>query len=535
MSTVDNQGVLCVAVAARQGVRIIQKHTWTEFSPETTLRAVGKSLFPDGDLLHVEACKEMGGEVSEFAGSLLDRTVGFVVDRARLQYLKYCYATEHIDTQLHGSKDGKKRNQLAFQAMMEDKRRCQQYHWPAPYNETASKTAVRQIANRIIATGLANPTEHGGFSSSSLAESSRPHIFSLAQVLFSLVPHANALANRGLGIPQLFLDAAEEPWINSTAAPKAEPDPADEQASASYHDQLEEHARKLRSIAGQSGFIADSMRMSVHVSTLADNVANYRTYLIKNAVRRKPSAHYQTSEQPLQREYDKDYHCISLDERPCPAIVTSEQAATIDRIKDQLLNVGPYHPVRIDKLLLDESEHADAKKRTTNINHCLKFILNRARLELNVQVYRYHIGQHFGTHNYLWLLPDGDSKHQWESCSLRTLNRLKADLPRHLSRKYHSFVASRYSNVSQMTASLRRDVLRVVCGDNSVGSHGDADKARDARLQLWMEADAELADEIIVDMRKLNKSASHYDRFWEVMAKFLEEHDMKVLCSILIH
>ena len=95
----------------------------------------------------------MGGEASEFAGSLLDRTVGFVVERARLQYLKCCYATDQVATQLQQPKDGKKANQLAFTAMMKDKRRMAKYYWPTPYKEAGSKHAIRLIINRIISAG----------------------------------------------------------------------------------------------------------------------------------------------------------------------------------------------------------------------------------------------------------------------------------------------------------------------------------------------------------------------------------------------
>ena len=123
-----------------------------------------------------QACKDMGGEVSEFAGGLLDRTVGFVVERAHLQYLKCCYAAGPVATALEqaASKDGKAANQLAFKAMMDDKRRHTSYYWPEPYKETNSKLAVRLIANRIIAAGKSNPAECGGFPSSQLAEASRP-------------------------------------------------------------------------------------------------------------------------------------------------------------------------------------------------------------------------------------------------------------------------------------------------------------------------------------------------------------------------
>ena len=71
--------LLCVAVAARRGADGFQKHTWMELPAETTLRAVGRSICPDGELLHVEARKDIDGELSEFAGGMLDRDLAFVV------------------------------------------------------------------------------------------------------------------------------------------------------------------------------------------------------------------------------------------------------------------------------------------------------------------------------------------------------------------------------------------------------------------------------------------------------------------------
>ena len=67
--------LLCVAVAGRRGADTFQKHTWTELPAETTLRAVGRFICPDGELLHVEARKDIGGELSEFAGGMLDQTL----------------------------------------------------------------------------------------------------------------------------------------------------------------------------------------------------------------------------------------------------------------------------------------------------------------------------------------------------------------------------------------------------------------------------------------------------------------------------
>ena len=92
--------LLCVAVAARRGADGFQKHTWMELPAETTLRAVGRSICPDGELLHVEARKDIDGELSEFAGGMLDRDLAFVVGVARMQFLKCCFAVDRVAAEL---------------------------------------------------------------------------------------------------------------------------------------------------------------------------------------------------------------------------------------------------------------------------------------------------------------------------------------------------------------------------------------------------------------------------------------------------
>ena len=118
--------------------------------------------------------------------------------------------------------------------------------------------------------------------------------------------------------------------------------------------------------------------------------------------------------------------------------------------------------------------------------------------------------------------PDVDTK------CLQAVSNLKQSLPRFARRAVHHAFTMRYNKLATMTASMRRDVFKVVFGDCSSGSHAEADKARDARLQCWLEAEPEDAEGIVVDLRKLNTRATSYDRFWEVMSTFLDEKEMKV-------
>jgi hypothetical protein len=138
-------------------------------------------------LLHVEARKNIDGELSEFAGGMLDRDLAFVVGVARMQFLKCCFAVDQVAAELKrlAREDGKKAKQGHFKAMVEDKRRHSQYHWPELYPESNGKSVIRTIANNIITAGQKNSLEYGGFSSTSLAASSRSQIWSLAEVLAS--------------------------------------------------------------------------------------------------------------------------------------------------------------------------------------------------------------------------------------------------------------------------------------------------------------------------------------------------------------
>ena len=93
MATMEEQ--ICVFVAARQGPKCLQKYAFGEWPASTTLRHLGHSVLPAGELFHVEAAKEIDSEAASFAGSMLDKTVGYVVTRANLQYPRQHQVPKH--------------------------------------------------------------------------------------------------------------------------------------------------------------------------------------------------------------------------------------------------------------------------------------------------------------------------------------------------------------------------------------------------------------------------------------------------------
>ena len=56
--------VVCCFLTCSQGGQTLQGHEFVEFPAAATLRhlPVGRSLLPDGELLFVEACKEIDGK-----------------------------------------------------------------------------------------------------------------------------------------------------------------------------------------------------------------------------------------------------------------------------------------------------------------------------------------------------------------------------------------------------------------------------------------------------------------------------------------
>ena len=54
--------VVCCFLAGRQGGQTLQGHEFVEFPAAATLRHLGRSLLPDGELLSFEACKEIDGK-----------------------------------------------------------------------------------------------------------------------------------------------------------------------------------------------------------------------------------------------------------------------------------------------------------------------------------------------------------------------------------------------------------------------------------------------------------------------------------------
>ena len=225
-------------------------------------------------------------------------------------------------------------------------------------------------------------------------------------------------------------------WINSKDALKSENDKQVEEQQDSFHDLLDSHARVVRSVRQKSGFLPDQFRMSAAIDMLAENLERYRAYLVKMK-RERPSTAASAQDESVgismgdSRVYDKDYRTILAKDWSTKAahagFFTSELVATVNRIEESLEAAGSYAPVKIGKFLVTDAEANDSSRLYKKQNERLKFVLEKAMFRSDVQSYRYDIGQHFGTYNYLWLLPKltpNDQSSNREIESLRVLTKL---------------------------------------------------------------------------------------------------------------
>ena len=88
--------VLLSGWPGRQGAQTLQGHEFAEFPAAATLRHLGRSLLPAGELLSVEARKDVDGKPGQFHGAMLDRTIGYAVSQLGLIYIKCCFADDRL-------------------------------------------------------------------------------------------------------------------------------------------------------------------------------------------------------------------------------------------------------------------------------------------------------------------------------------------------------------------------------------------------------------------------------------------------------
>ena len=280
----------------------------------------------------------------------------FAVNTAKLLYIKCIFALEDI---LPPSRPASN----PFDAMMADPRRKSLLYWPSLYAESKNNATIRAIANDIIMAGSGEKKQQGGFSSVEAADAAKPCFWVLAVVLFAAMPHAAPLQSRSMGIPTLFRGLVETNWIEdeSTRAGCI----ADKWTQEAIGDLVV----KLEHALEQSPIMSPSFKMSVAIDELRRDLVRYREYLLKQAPRMIVQ---REQEEPVAA--DLDYKRINR--RAHDLVPTTDMAATILRVCEALSAAKVYEPVRVDTLLLTDSEKSNLKYPRTVKARRLKYLLN---------------------------------------------------------------------------------------------------------------------------------------------------------------
>ena len=71
------------------------------------------------------------------------------------------------------------------------------------------------------------------------------------------------------------------------------------------------------------------------------------------------------------------------------------------------------------------------------------------------------------------------------------------------------------------------ELIAHVLGNTGEGSHGANDRDIRRRVELFLDQDEEDVEAIIVDLRRHNKSSEVYNRFYKMMAEYLNTEETK--------
>ena len=192
--------------------------------------------------------------------------------------------------------------------------------------------------------------------------------------------------------------------------------------------------------------------------------------------------------------------------------------------------LGEYSFVQVDDYLIGEGEVLQYPRSTKR--HRLKVLFQedehepRYLLAETTFVFRYDTGSSdAGYLNFMCRLgPPGP--HRLTRC-FRAITDLKKSgrLPFFATRAMKQAFIDRYSGAHGLKPHELTEVYACITGDESVGSHGELDANIRERLCMFLDQDDETAANMVVDLRKLSKSSTIYDKYWQSMSKYLDAHE----------
>ena len=395
--------------------------------------------------------------------------------------------------------------------------------------------AIRDIANKLWQIVNADTATYGGYSTQKEADAAthgKRLINRLAQCCWALVPHARAAGfkKHGGDMSQkctLFLIAAEERCSQDKHPSLTE------NGCSEIRDQLNFWIRQLPPV----------FKLRAQISALRDIAGNHAKYLRDSNMERLANH----SRDMTDKVVDKRNYVVAPARDALWSSFTAGDRGAASRINNRLNHwCEDYELFRIDNMLLSDEEEAHCATlanpdnlKYQRINRLFPTNGSGSPFIRRLHVYRFAAGANIGgVWNFIAPLPTAQPGTEPDTPSSEELSRIvqavtflkeKRLVPNYIPRAVLRAFKDRYcDNIDGLSASAMSELVAHVCGDDSSGSHGQADKARRERIKLFLEQDEEDVEDIIVDLRRHNGSSEVYTKFYKIMAEFLDAELTKV-------
>ena len=210
----------------------------------------------------------------------------------------------------------------------------------------------------------------------------------------------------------------------------------------------------------------------------------------------------------------------------------------MDRLNRGLSALGDYCPLQIDDLLFtrDELDAFESLHERGQLNNPRKKTYDRLQWLKSSAMFRHSIwfysystgGAAGGWLHFIWQIPNRGDTEEAEiiTKSQQAITKLKQckEVPVYLSRAMLKEFKDRYKNIDGCSPSILAEIAAYITGDESAGSHGEVDAQTRKRIKLWLDqSDPKDADQIVVDLRRLNKSPTLYNAYWAAMGAYLDQ------------
>ena len=294
-------------------------------------------------------------------------------------------------------------------------------------------------------------------------------------------------------------------------------------------EDLAKQLSRLEYILDEPCIKSQRFKFSDVIRKLYDQLSKYRVRLNTQAA--AMAAYHQT--EPYPARHDKASFILPRRTHSAAATKYGDgMQGMVDRVNAALDAADEYEFIQIDDMIIGPNEQIDyprstKRKRLRALFQDMYFESKPTYLlKETAFVYRYATGLHNTGHlNFICRVgPTGPRR--LTQC-FRAIVNLKHSqrLPIYLTRAVKRAFIDRYSGHTGLKPHELTEILAHISGDSSSGSHGELDANLRRRIEMFLDMDEDDAAAFAVDLRKLNKSSSIYDKYFAAMGQYLESRE----------